>query len=147
MSCSCFCHDPLCSPGCKAFPDASSAVFQAAGEPHWTGVPPLATHTVATTLNVSANARRMQELSTDLDAIYQGMSPTDSSTPTSANEWSWMSEPGHSTRTTPSLYVGNEYEVGSVALPGGHYLQAVRDKLEVVPTAPEYGANPFAVTM
>ena len=91
--------------------------------------------------------RRMQELSTDLDAVYQGMSPTDSSTPTSADEWSWMSEPGHSTRTTPSLYVGNEYEVGSVALPGGHYLQAVRDKLDVVPTAPEYGANPFAVTM
>ena len=71
--------------------------------------------------------RRMQEPSTDLDAIYQGMSPTDSSTPTSAVEWSWMSEPGHSTRTTPSSYVGNEYEVGSVA--------------------PEYGTNPFAVTM
>ena len=69
---------------------------------------------------------RMQELSTDLNAVYQGMSPSDSSTPTSADEWPWMSEPEHSTGTTPSSYFGVEGEAGW--------------------TAPGYGMNPLAVT-
>ena len=68
---------------------------------------------------------RTQELSTDLNIVYQGMSQSDASTPLTS-EWNWLSEPGQSTCTTPSSYSRNECEAGR--------------------GAPEYGANHFAVT-
>ena len=53
---SCYCFSS-CSPGCKAFSDASSVVSQPIGDPYWAGVSPFVTHSVvAATPDVSANA-------------------------------------------------------------------------------------------
>jgi hypothetical protein len=52
---SCFCEGPLCSSGCKAFFDPISVASRPVGDPLWTGVSPLATHS-AEAVYVSAKA-------------------------------------------------------------------------------------------
>jgi hypothetical protein len=60
---SCFCHDPSCSPGYKAFSGAGSVAYQPVGDPHWAGFAPLATDLVAAAFSVSANT-------TDAEAFF-----------------------------------------------------------------------------